>query len=151
MANTQAMTTSFKGEILTATHNFGTAPTRGVTTADTFKAALYLTTATVNASTTVYTPIGEVSGTNYTAGGVTVTNATPPATSGTTAYWTPSANISYPNVTLSTAFDAVLIYNSTQSNKSVSVHTFGAQTITAGTFTLSMPTNAAGTALINIA
>ena len=151
MANTQAMCTSFKGEILTATHNFGTAPVRAATTADTFKAALYLASATINATTTAYTSTGEVTGTNYSAGGVTVTNATAPATSGTTAYWTPSASIVYTNVTLSTAFDAVLIYNSTQSNKSVSVHTFGSQTVTAGTFTLTMPTNDASTGLIRIA
>ena len=151
MANTQAMTTSFKGEILTATHNFGVAPIRAATTADTFKAALYVTTATLGAATTAYTVTGEVSGTGYTPGGVTVTNATPPATSGTTAYWTPSASITYSSVTLSTAFDAVLIYNSSQSDKAVSVHTFGSQTITAGTFTLLMPANAAGTALLNIA
>jgi hypothetical protein len=151
MANSQAMTTSFKGEILTATHNFGVAPTRGASTADTFKAALYVTTATLGAATTAYTVTGEVSGAGYTAGGVTVTNATAPATSGTTAYWTPSASITYSSVTLSTAFDAVLIYNSTQSNKAVSVHTFGSQTITAGTFTLLMPANAPGTALLNIA
>ena len=151
MANTQAMTTSFKGELLTAKHNFGTAPVRASSTADTFKAALYLTSATVNASTTAYSSTGEVTGTNYTAGGVAVTNATPPATSGTTAYWTPSASIVYTNVTLSTAFDAVLIYNSTQSNKAVSVHTFGSQTVTAGTFTLTMPTNDASTGLIRLA
>lgn len=151
MANTQAMTTSFKGEILTATHNFGTAPIRAATTADTFKAALYETTATLGAATTAYTVTGEVSGSGYTPGGVAVTNATPPATSGTTAYWTPSASITYSSVTLSTAFDAVLIYNSSQSDKAVSVHTFGSQTITAGTFTLLMPANAAGTALLNIA
>jgi len=151
MPNSQAMCTSFKSEILTATHNFGTAPTRGTGVADTFKAALYLATASLGAGTTVYSSTGEVTGTNYTAGGVTVTNATPPTTSGTTAYWTPSASITYTNVTLSTSFDAVLIYNSTQSNKAVSAHTFGAQTITAGTFTLVMPTNAAGTALLNIA
>ena len=151
MANTQAMTTSFKGELLTATHNFGTAPTRGTTAADTFKAALYLTTATIDAATTAYTVSGEVSGTNYTAGGVVVTNATAPTTSGTTAYWTPSASITYTNVTLTTAFDAVLIYNSTQSDKAVSVHTFGAQTITAGTFSLTMPSNDASNALIRLA
>lgn len=151
MANTQAMCTSFKSDILQAVHNFGTAPTRAGTGADTFKAALYFATATVNASTTAYSATGEVTGTNYTAGGVSVTNATAPTTSGTTAYWTPSASITYSNVTISTAFDTVLIYNSTQSNKAVSVHTFGSQTITAGTFTLTMPTNAAGTALINIA
>jgi len=151
MPNTQAMTTSFKGEILTATHNFGVAPTRGSSAADTFKAALYLASATINATTATYTASGEVSGTNYTAGGISVTNATPPATSGTTAYWTPSASLTYTTVTLSAAFDCVLIYNNTQSNKAVSVHTFGSQTVTAGTFTLTMPTNAAGTALLNIA
>ena len=74
MANTQAMTTSFKGELLTATHNFGVAPVRAATTADTFKAALYLTTATINAATTAYTATGEVTGTNYSAGGGAVTN-----------------------------------------------------------------------------
>jgi hypothetical protein len=125
--------------------------TRASTAADTFKAALYLASATVNASTTAYSATGEVSGTNYTAGGATVTNATAPATSGTTAYWTPSASISFSNVTLSTAFDAVLIYNSTQSNKAVSVHTFGSQTVTAGTFTLTMPTNDSSTGLIRLA
>jgi hypothetical protein len=151
MPNSQAMTTSFKTEILTATHNFGTAPTRGTTAADTFKAALYLASASLGAGTTVYSSTGEVTGTNYTAGGVNVTNATAPTNTGTTAYWTPSASITYTNVTLATAFDAVLIYNSSQTNKAVSVHTFGSQTITAGTFTLVMPTNAAGTALLNIA
>ena len=156
MANTQAMCTSFLGEVLTATHNFGTAPTRGSGAADTFKAALYLTSATLNASTTVYSTTGEVTGTNYTAGGVTVTNATAPLASNTsvtagTAYWTPSASITYTTVTLATAFDTVLIYNSTQSNKSVSVHTFGSQTITAGTFTLTMPSNTTSTALLRIA
>ena len=151
MANTQAMCTSFKSEILTGTHNFGAAPIRAATTADTFKAALYLASATVNATTTAYSTSNEVTGTNYTAGGVAVTNATAPTTSGTTAYWTPSASITYTNVTLSTAFDCVLIYNSTQSNKAVSVHTFGSQTVTAGTFSLTMPSNAAGTALLNIA
>jgi hypothetical protein len=80
-----------------------------------------------------------------------VTNATAPATSGTTAYWTPSASITFSSVTLSTAFDCVLLYNSTQSNKAISVHTFGSQTVTAGTFTLTMPTNDASTGLIRLA
>lgn len=155
MANTQAMCTSFLGELLTATHNFGTAPVRAAGTADTFKAALYLTTATINASTTAYTATGEVTGTGYSAGGVTVTNATPPASTNSsatagTAYWTPSASITYTSVTLTTAFDTVLIYNSTQSNKSVSVHTFGSQTVTAGTFTLTMPANTTSTALLRL-
>ena len=145
------MCTSFKNEILQAYHNFGTTVTRAGTGADTFKAALYLASASLGAGTTAYSATGEVTGTNYTAGGITVTNATAPTTSGTTAYWTPSASLVYTNVTLSTAFDTVLIYNSTQSNRAVSVHTFGSQTVTAGTFTLTMPTNAAGTALLNIA
>jgi len=144
------------GELLTATHNFGTAPTRGSSAADTFKAALYLTSATINAATTAYSATGEVTGTGYTAGGVAVTNATAPtatnssATAGV-AYWTPSASITYTSVTLTTAFDTVLIYNSTQSNKAVSVHTFGSQTITAGTFTLTMPSNTTSTALLRLA
>jgi hypothetical protein len=150
MANTQAMCTSFLGELMTATHNFTTG------TGNTFKAALYLTSATVNASTTAYSSSNEVTGTNYVAGGVTVTNGTSPAStnSSTTAgvgYWTPSASITYTNVTLTTAFDAVLIYNSTSSNKAVSVHTFGSQTVTAGTFTLTMPANTTSTALLRLA
>jgi hypothetical protein len=150
MANTQALCTSFMGELLTATHNF--TPSTG----DTFKAALYLTTATVNAATTAYSSTNEVSGTNYTAGGVNVTNASAPsstnasATAGT-AYWTPSASITYTTVTLSTAFDCVLIYNSSKSNKAVSAHTFGSQTVTAGTFTLTMPSNTTSTALLRLA
>lgn len=156
MANTQAMCTSFMGQLLTATHNFGTAPTRGASTADTFKAALYLTTATVNASTTAYSATNEVSGTNYTAGGETISGWNAPtatnasATAGV-AFTTPTASITYTNVTLSTAFDCVLIYNSTQSDKAVSVHTFGSQTITAGTFTLTMPTNNTTNALLRLA
>lgn len=140
---------------MTATHNFGTAPTRGTTAADAFKAALYVTTATVNAATTAYSSTNEVSGTGYTAGGISVTNATAPSSTNTSAtagvgYWTPSANLVYSTVTLTTAFDTVLIYNSTQANAAVSVHTFGAQTITAGTFTLTMPTNTTSSALLRL-
>ena len=150
MANTQSMCTSFMQELMTATHNFTTG------TGDTFKAALYEATATYNASTTAYSTTGEVSGAGYSAGGVTVTNGTSPlstnssATAGV-AYWTPSASITYTNVTLTTAFDAVLIYNSSKSNKAVSVHTFGSQTVTAGTFTLTMPSNTTSTALLRLA
>lgn len=153
MANTQSMCTSFLSELLTATHNF--TPSTG----DTFKAALYLTSATVNAGTTAYTATGEVTSTNYTAGGVTVTNGNAPAntpvsaTAGT-GYWTPSASIVYGSsgspVTFS-SFDAVLIYNSSKSNKAVSVHTFTAQTVTSGTFTLTMPSNTSSTALLRLA
>jgi len=140
---------------MTATHNFGTSPIRAASTADTFKAALYVTTATVNAATTVYSSTNEVSGTGYTAGGITVTNATAPSSTNTSAtagvgYWTPSGNLVYSTVTLTTAFDTVLIYNSSQSNAAVSVHTFGAQTITAGTFTLTMPTNTTTSALLRL-
>jgi hypothetical protein len=156
MANTASLCTSFLQEILTATHNFGVAPIRAATTADTFKGALYLASATYNAATTAYSATGEVSGTGYTAGGVTVTNATAPASTNTsstagTAYWTPSASLTYTTVTLTTAFDTVLIYNSTQSNKAVGVFTFGSQTITAGTFTLTMPSNTTSTALVRLA
>ena len=150
MANQQAITTSFKVEILNGIHAFGTTVTRGATTADTFKAALYLASATYNASTTAYSATGEVSGTNYTAGGVTFTWVAP-TSSGTTAYTTPSASFSWTTVTLSTAFDAVLLYNDTQSDRAVAVYTFGSQTVTAGNFSLTMPVNDSSTGLLRIA
>jgi intracellular septation protein A len=147
------MCTSFKVDLLNAVHAFnGTGvPAHTVSTADSFKAALYLASATVNAATTAYSATNEVSGTGYTAGGVAVTFGTAPSSTSTTAFITPSANIVFTSVTLATAFDAVLIYNSTQSNKAVSVHTFGSQTVTAGTFTLTMPTNDSSTGLIRLA
>ena len=167
MANTQAMSTSFMGKLMTGTHNFGTGVVRAGTGADTFYGALLLASGTFNASSSNYTGTvgsvtmsGEVSGTGYTAGGVAITNATPPtatnssATAGV-AYWTPSASITYTTVTLATAFDAVMVYNFTQGSAgaypAVSIHTFGSQTITAGTFTLTMPANATTTALIRLA
>ena len=161
MANTQSMCTSFMGQLLNGGHQFGTITLTSRTslttpTADSFKAALYLASATVNASTTAYSATNEVSGTGYTAGGVAVTMGTAPtatnssATAGV-AFVTPSASITYTTVTLATAFDAVLLYNSTQGNTAVSVHTFGSQTITAGTFTLTMPTNSTTLALLRLA
>jgi hypothetical protein len=161
MANTQSMCTSFMEELMLGEHQLGAATLVSRTsltapTTDTLKAALYLASATMNASATVYTAVNEVSGTGYAAGGVTVTNATAPnstnasATAGV-AFFTPSASITYTTVTLATAFDAVLLYNSTQSNKAISVHTFGSQTITAGTFTLTMPANTTAAALIRLA
>jgi hypothetical protein len=148
-------------ELMLGQHQLGTSTivSRGSLTSpttDTVKAALYLASATINAGTTVYSATGEVSGTNYTAGGVTVTNANTPTSTNSSAtagvaYWTPSASITYTTVTLSTAFDTVLLYNSTQSNKAISVHTFGSQTITAGTFTLTMPSNTTSTALLRLA
>jgi hypothetical protein len=156
VANSQALATSFKKELMLGAHQLGavtlvsrtslTSPTK-----DTIKAALYLVSASRGAGDTVYNSTGEVSGTGYTAGGVAVTNGTDPSSSGTTAFWTPSASIVYTTVTLSTAFDAVLLYNSTQADRAISVHTFGSQTVTAGTFTLTMPTNDATTGLIRIA
>jgi len=164
MANSTSMCTSFMSELMLGQHQFGTSTivSRGSLTApttDTFKAALYFASATVNASTTAYTTTGEVtntSGTGYTAGGVTVTNGTAPTSSNSsatvgTAYWTPTASFSWTALTVNTAFDAVLLYNSTQSNKAVSVHNFGSQTITAGTFTLTMPSNTTSTALLRLA
>ena len=151
MANTQAMCTSFKVEILGGVHAIGTPPTRATTAKDTFKAALYLASATVNAATTTYSSTGEASGAGYSAGGIAVSNATAPTSTGTTAYWTPSASLTYSNVTLTTPFDAVLIYNSSQGDKAVAVYTFGSQTVTSGTFILTMPTNDASTGLLRIA
>ena len=160
MANTQSMCTSFLGELMLGQHQLGASTIVSRTsltapTTDTVKAALYLVSATINASTTAYTVTGEVSGTGYTAGGVTATNATAPTSTNSSAtagvgYWTPSASIVYTTVTLTTAFDTVLIYNSTQSNKAISVHTFGSQTVTAGTFTLTMPSNTTAAALIRL-
>lgn len=152
MPNSQAMATSFKTELLLGYHCFNT----GVRAADTFKAALFTTAAAANlgATTTTYTAAaaagGEVSGSGYTAGGVNVPAFNAPAATGTTAFVQPSASIVYTNVTLATSFDAVLIYNSTQGNRAVSVHTFTAQTIAAGTLTLTMPTNDATNALIRL-
>jgi hypothetical protein len=151
LANTQAICTSFKVDLMLGKMALGTTVIRAGTTKDTIKAALYLASATVNASTTAYSSTGEVTGTNYTAGGVTVTNATEPTSTSTTAHWTPSASIVYTTVTLATAFDAVLLYNSTQSDKAIAVYTFGSQTITAGTFTLTMPTNDGTTGLLRLA
>jgi len=148
-------------QLMVGEHQLGTATLVSRTsltapTTDTLKAALYLTTATINAATTVYTVTGEVSGTNYTAGGITVTNATAPSSTNTSAtagvaFFTPSASLTFTTVTLSTAFDCVLLYNSTQSNKAISVHTFGSQTVTAGSFSLTMPANTTSAALIRLA
>ena len=157
MANTQAICDSFRVDLLNGSHAFGAQAangTRTVTTKDNFKAALDLATATVNRSTTAYSATNEVSGTGYTAGGLAITNATAPANTGGTgiiAFWTPSASLQWTTVTLSTAFDAVLFYNSSSTgNLAVAVFTFGSQTVTAGNFTLTMPTNDLTTGLLRI-
>lgn len=117
----------------------------------TLKAALYLASATTGPTNTAYTATGEVSGTGYSAGGVSVTNANTAGLTSTTAFWTPSATITFTTVTLTTAFDAVMIYSTTDTNRNIGVFTFGSQTVTAGTFTLTMPTNDSSTGLVRFA
>jgi hypothetical protein len=153
MANSQAMCTQFKQDILNGLHAFGSSVVRGATTKDSFKGALYLVSASRGAGDTVYNTTGELAGSgNYTQGGAAITNATAPTTSGTTAIWTPSGSLSWSALTSSGAFDALLLYNDTSASKlAVAVFTFGSQSITAGTFTLTMPTNDASNALIRIA
>src|SRR3990172_12886318 len=155
MANVQGMCSSFKSEILTGIHAFGPGtgvPARTVSTANVLKAALFLATASRGVADTVYNTTGELAGTgNYTQGGIAVTMGTAPSTSGTTGIFTPSASLVWNNLTSSGAFDCVVLYNSSQSNKEISVHTFSSQSITAGTLTLTMPTNDASNALLRIA
>lgn len=150
MPNTQGVSISFKQEILQAMHVLSLNTTRTVTTADVFRAPLYVASATVNPSLGAYTTANEVSGTNYVTGGVTITWQAV-STSGSTAFSTPNASIVYTNVTLSNSFDTVLLYNSTMGNRAVAVYTFGAQTITAGNFTMTMPTNDSSNALLRLA
>jgi hypothetical protein len=141
MPNSQAICTSFKQELLTGTHALA---------ADTIKAALYLATATVNGSTTAYSATGEATGAGYTAGGIAVTTANAPSSSGTTAFWTPSASAVFTTITIA-ATDCVLFYNSSKADRAISAHTFSSQTVTAGTLTLTMPVNNATTGLLRIA
>jgi hypothetical protein len=118
----------------------------------TLKAALYLTSATTGPSNATYTATGELAATgNYTAGGAAVTNANSAGLTGTTAFWTPSASISWSNLTSSGAFDAVMVYSSTDADRNIGVYTFSSQSITAGTLTLTMPTNDASTGLVRFA
>ena len=155
MANSSGICSSFKSEVLLGKHQLGavtltsrtslTAPTK-----DSLKAALYLSSATTGPSNTAYTATGEATGTGYSAGGIAVTNATDPSTSGTTGIWTPSASLVYTTVTIGPV-DAVMIYNDTQADAAIEVITFSAQTPVAATLTLTMPAHAAGTALLNLA
>ena len=119
MAIVQTMCTSFKAEVAQGLHNFTTG------TGDVFKIALYVATANLGADTTVYTSTSEASGTNYTAGGIALTNITPLAANGT-GYWS-FDDATFSNVTLTCA--GALIYNSTNGNRAVCVLNFG-QTIT---------------------
>lgn len=145
---TQAMTTSFKVEMLNGIHAFGTSVVRAATTADTFKIALYTSSASLGATTTAYSATNEVSGTGYTAGGNTLTTVAP-TSSGTTAF------LDFNDTTWSTATitaNGALIYNSTQGNKAVAVLAFGGdKTSTAGDFTIIFPTADASNAILRIA
>ena len=155
MPNVAGMCSSFKGELLNGIHAFvpGTGvPARTAGVADVLKAALFLASASRGVADTVYNTTGELAATgNYAAGGVTVTMATAPSASGTTGIFTPTASFTWANLTSSGPFDCCVLYNSSQGNKQVSVHTFSSQSITAGTFTLTMPAHAAGTALLRLA
>lgn len=149
MAISQAMSTSFKVEILDGIHNFGTGVVRASTAADTFKIALYTSSASLDATTTAYTTSGEVVGTGYTAGGNTLTISVVPVSSGTTAYLSFS-NTSWSSATITAR--GALIYNSTQGNKAVAVLDFGSdKSSSSGTFTISFPTADASSAILRIA
>jgi hypothetical protein len=143
MAITQAMCTSFKKELMEAKHNFLNSG------GNTFKIALYTSSATLSAATTAYSATNEVSGTNYTAAGNTLTRVNP-ASSGTTAY-TDFADTTWSSSTI-TANGAV-IYNDTASgDPSVIVLAFGAdKSSSAGDFTITFPTADASAAIIRIA
>ena len=142
MAITQAMCTSFKKEILEGVHNFL------LSGGDTFKIALFTSSATLSATTTAYSATNEVSGAGYSAGGNTLTRIDP-ATSGTTAF-TDFANTTWSSATI-TARGAV-IYNSTDSDKAVAVLDFGSdKSSSTGDFTIQFPTADASSAIIRIA
>jgi hypothetical protein len=154
-ANAQAICDSFKVEALEGLHAFGPSVIRAGTTKDTFYAALFHTNNSMGAATTAYSSSGEVTngaGTGYTAGGLAVTNANAPSTYTHTASWTPSYSFVWTAFTSDAAFDTCLIYNYTASGKNaVGVYCFGSQAISAGTFTLTQPTDGAATGLVRIA
>ena len=143
MSITQAMCTSFKKELMTATHNFT------ASSGNSFKLALYTSSASLSAATTAYSSTNEASGTNYTAKGGALTNVTP-TTSGTTAL-TDFADLTFSNATITA--NGALIFNDTASgDPAVVVLAFGAdKTSTAGDFTIQFPTADASNAIIRIA
>jgi len=158
MAITTAMATSFKSELLQGIHNFhngaggGTTTTTG--TGNTFKIALFTSSATMSASTTAYATTNEVSatGTGYTAGGNTLTNVDP-TTDGTTAL-TDFADTTWSSSSITAR--GALIYNSSTTagtaNRAVAILDFGAdKTSTSGDFTIQFPAADASNAIIRIA
>jgi len=145
------MVTSFKVEILDGIHNFGTGVIRASTAADVFKIALYTSSASLDAATTAYTTSNEVSssGTNYVAGGKTLTISQAPTFTSTTA-WLDFDDITWDSSTLTS--NGALIYNATQGNKAVAVLAFGGdKTSTAGNFTIQFPAATSTTAILRIA
>jgi hypothetical protein len=118
-------------------------------TGDTFKMALYTSSATLGPTTTAYSATNEISGTGYTAGGNTLVVSQSPTSGGTTAF------ISFSNTTWTSASftcRGALIYNSTDSNKAVAIFDFGSdKTVVAGTFTVSFPVADSTNAVIRIA
>mgnify|MGYP003114403491 CR=1 FL=1 len=142
MAITQAMCSSFKQELLVGTHNFTNS------SGNTFKLALYTSSASLGAATTAYSTSNEASGTAYSAGGNTLTNVTPTLDS-TTAI-TDFDNTSWNSSTITAR--GGLIYNSSASNKAVAVLDFGSDKSSSnGTFSVIFPAAAASTAIIRIA
>lgn len=146
MAITQALPTSFKLQLLTAQHNFSASG------GDTFKIALYTSSATLGASTTDYTATNEVSGTGYTAGGETLTNVEP-SSSGTTALLDFN-DVSWSGATFTAR--GALIYNTTTgagsgTTDAVAVLDFGTdKVVSSGTFTVNFPVADASSAIIRI-
>jgi hypothetical protein len=142
MAISQAVCSSFKSELLQGLHNFTNS------SGNTFKLALYTSSASLGAATTAYSSTNEASGTNYTAGGGALTNVTP-SLSGTTAI-TDFADLTFSNATVTA--NGALIYNDTNADRAVVVLAFGAdKTSTAGDFTIAFPTADASNAIIRIA
>jgi hypothetical protein len=142
MAITSAIATSFKQELLVGTHNFTNS------SGNSFKLALYTSSATLGAGTTAYVTTGQATGTNYTAGGSALTNVTP-TTSSTTAFCD-FADLTFSNATVTAR--GCLIYNDTQSDKAVCAIDFGGdKTSTAGDFTVVFPTADASNAIIRLA
>jgi hypothetical protein len=142
MAITQAVANSFKTEVLTAVHNFT------VTTGDTFKIALFTSSATLSKSTTAYSATNEVSGTGYSSGGNTLTSVTPALSTDTACC--DFSDSSWTTATITAR--GALIYNSSQSDKAVVVLDFGGdKTSTAGTFTIQFPAADASNAILRLA
>jgi hypothetical protein len=137
---------TFKQQILQGTGFTGANAVTGAT----IKAALYLGTGALSNATSVYTTTTEVSGAGYTAGGVSTTSGTVGLT-GNVAFWQPGAAISYGTVTLSTSFDAVLLYSTGFATaNTIAVFNFGNTTVNSGTFSINLPTNNATSALIRL-